>query len=33
MLFLNIQIFNFNLNFRINALCCISLEAGKEFGI
>jgi hypothetical protein len=31
MLFVNIEIFNFILNFRINYLFCVSLDAGKLF--
>jgi len=32
-MFLYIQTFNFILNFRINALCCVGLEAGEVFGV
>jgi hypothetical protein len=31
MLFVNIQIFHFILNFRIDYLCCVSLEVGEVF--
>ena len=33
MLFLNMEMCNFILNFRIDDLCCVSLEAGEVFGI
>ena len=33
MLCLNIQIFNFILNFKIDDLCCVILEFGELFGI